>query len=188
MKILIASDIHGSAYWCEKLLNAYERSGAEKLLLLGDILYHGPRNPLPDGYAPKEVAKMLNAAKSELLCVRGNCDSEVDQMVLDFPIMAEYCILYTGSNMILATHGHNINEENPPSLKEGDFLLHGHIHIPWRRNCGTYTSLNPGSVALPIGGSRRTYMTMDGDGFKWYHLEDGTPADIQETQWGETTL
>ena len=96
MKLMIASDIHGSAYWCKKMLEAFEQNGAEKLILLGDILYHGPRNDLPKEYAPKQVIAMLNPLKDKLLCVRGNCDTEVDQMVLDFPVMAEYaCLLYT---------------------------------------------------------------------------------------------
>ena len=106
MKLLIASDIHGSAYYCEKMLQAYEKEQADKLLLLGDILYHGPRNDLPRDYAPKQVIGMLNPRKEELLCVRGNCDTEVDQMVLEFPIMADYCVIADGERLIYATHGH----------------------------------------------------------------------------------
>ena len=123
MKIMIASDIHGSAYWCRKLLEAREREQPNKLLLLGDILYHGPRNPLPDEYAPAKVAEMLNAIDTDILCVRGNCDSDVDQMVLSFPIMAEYCVIYAGGRMVFATHGHVFNEDTPPKLKKGDILL-----------------------------------------------------------------
>ena len=130
MKIMIASDIHGAAGFCEQMLAAYDREQAQKLLLLGDILYHGPRNDLPEGYAPKEVLAMLNARKEELLCVRGNCDTEVDQMVLEFPILAEYCILYVNDRMIFATHGHNFNEKNLPMLKKGDILLQNHISMP----------------------------------------------------------
>ena len=130
MKILIASDIHGSAWYCRRLLDRYREEKPDKLLLLGDILYHGPRNDLPREYAPKEVLAMLNAVKEEILCVRGNCDTEVDQMVLEFPIMADYCILYVGGRMIFATHGHQYNMANPPMLKQGDILLHGHTHVP----------------------------------------------------------
>ena len=101
MKYMIASDIHGSAYYCEKLLEAYDREGADRLLLLGDLLYHGPRNDLPKDYAPKKVIEMLNAKKDELICVRGNCEAEVDQMVLEFPVMAEYAILPIRKNIIL---------------------------------------------------------------------------------------
>ena len=116
MKLLIASDIHGSAYYCRKLLEAYEREGADKLILLGDILYHGPRNDLPKEYAPKEVLAMLNERKEEILCVRGNCDTEVDQMVLKFPILADYGFLYEQGHMIFLTHGHVFHEEHLPMI------------------------------------------------------------------------
>ena len=101
MRLMIASDIHGSALYCRQMLDAYEREGADRLLLLGDILYHGPRNDLPEGYAPKEVIAMLNLVKDNLLCVRGNCDTEVDQMVLDFPILADYCFLELPAGMCI---------------------------------------------------------------------------------------
>ncbi len=129
MKLMIASDIHGSAYYCRKMLEAYDREKADKLLLLGDILYHGPRNDLPKEYAPKEVIAMLNARKQEILCVRGNCDTEVDQMVLEFPILAEYCFLNLDGQNIYATHGHVWNPKKLPMLKAGDILLNGHTHV-----------------------------------------------------------
>ena len=173
MKIMIASDIHGSARYCEALLSAYAREGAEKLLLLGDLLYHGPRNELPDGYAPKEVFSMLNGVRSELLCVRGNCDSEVDQMVLDFPIMAEYCILYAGKAMLFATHGHVFSESAPPPLKPGDILLNGHTHVPACVEHEHFLYVNPGSVSLPKEGSQRSYMLLEDSTFFWKTL-DGT--------------
>ena len=119
MKWMIASDIHGSAYYCRQMLGAYRREGADRLLLLGDILYHGPRNDLPKEYGPKDVISMLNGVKQELLCVRGNCDTEVDQMVLEFPILAEYCFLEIGGKTMFATHGHVFNPHNPPLLKTG---------------------------------------------------------------------
>lgn len=125
MKLMIASDIHGSAYYCRKMIEAYHKEGADRLLLLGDLLYHGPRNDLPKDYNPKEVISMLNAIKKDLLCVRGNCDTEVDQMVLDFPILAEYCLLELDGHTIFATHGHNFNPDNLPMLKDGDILLNG---------------------------------------------------------------
>lgn len=173
MKLMIASDIHGSAYYCEKLLAAYDREKADKLLLLGDILYHGPRNDLPKEYAPKQVIAMLNARKQELLCVRGNCDTEVDQMVLEFPILAEYAILSIGSRMIFATHGHNLNQKTPPALKAGDILLHGHTHIPAWEQWEDYWYLNPGSVSIPKEGSVHSYMILEEDTFMWKNL-DGT--------------
>ena len=116
MKLMIASDIHGSSFYCKEMLDAFDREQADKLLLLGDILYHGPRNDLPKDYAPKAVISLLNERKEKLLCVRGNCDTEVDQMVLQFPIMADYAIFYAGNRMIYATHGHNFNREKFQSV------------------------------------------------------------------------
>lgn len=171
MKLMIASDIHGSAYYCKQLLEALEREGAEKLLLLGDILYHGPRNDLPRDYAPKQVISMLNAIKEKILCVRGNCDTEVDQMVLEFPILADYCILYAGGRMIYATHGHVYNEEKLPPLQNGDILLHGHTHVPKCTAHPTYTYLNPGSVSIPKEESAHSYMILEERGFLWKTLE-----------------
>lgn len=173
MKIMIASDIHGSAYYCLKMINAYKREKAEKLLLLGDILYHGPRNDLPEEYAPKQVIAMLNEIRSELLCVRGNCDTEVDQMVLDFPIMADYCILYLENRMIFATHGHTLNEENPPMIKKGDILLNGHTHIPKCTGHENYIYMNPGSVSIPKAGSCHSYMIIEDNEFFWKDMDGG---------------
>ena len=173
MRWMIASDIHGAAGFCEEMLKAYDREKADKLLLLGDILYHGPRNDLPENYAPKEVISMLNARKKELLCVRGNCDTEVDQMVLEFPIMAEYCILYENGRMVFATHGHSFNEQNLPMLKRGDVLLHGHTHVPACKETEDYIYLNPGSVSIPKEGSWHGYMTLKSGFFTWKDL-DGT--------------
>lgn len=171
MKLLIASDIHGSAYFCRQLLEAYEREGAEKLILLGDVLYHGPRNDLPKDYAPKEVIAMLNARKEEILCVRGNCDTEVDQMVLEFPILADYGFLYERGRMIFLTHGHVFNEKHLPMLKDGDILLHGHTHVPVCREHETYVYMNPGSVSIPKEGSAHSYMTYEDGVFLWKNLE-----------------
>ena len=153
MKLMIASDIHGSAYYCEKMINAYKEEKADKLLLLGDLLYHGPRNDLPKEYDPKKVISMLNDIADEILCVRGNCEAEVDQMVLNFPVMAEYCILYLENRMIFATHGHKFNEENLPSLKKGDIFLNGHTHIPKFTNHENYYYINPVSVSISKRGS-----------------------------------
>ena len=158
MKWMIASDIHGSAYYCRELLAAFEREGAQKLMLLGDVLYHGPRNDLPRDYAPKEVIAMLNAIKEKLLCVRGNCDTEVDQMVLEFPVLADYAILMAGERMIYATHGHVYNENKLPPLQKGDVLMHGHTHVPKCVEHEDYLYINPGSAALPKEGNPRSYM------------------------------
>ena len=176
MKLMIASDIHGSAFFCKKLIEAYQREKADKLLILGDILYHGPRNDLPLDYNPKEVIAILNPMKQELLCVRGNCDTEVDQMVLEFPILADYCFLKLDGHTIFATHGHVHNPKNLPMLKEGDILLNGHTHIPANQDMGTYTYMNPGSVSIPKEGSAHGYMIYDGK-FTWKDL-DGNILDI----------
>ena len=171
MKIMIASDIHGSAFFCRELLAAFEREKADKLLLLGDVLYHGPRNDLPKEYAPKEVIALLNAVKNKILCVRGNCDTDVDQMVLEFPILADYCILSVGKRMIYATHGHLYNMTDLPPLQNGDILLHGHTHIPaWTEFGEDNLYLNPGSVSIPKEESAHGYMVLEDDMVTWQTL------------------
>lgn len=170
MKIMIASDIHGSEFYCKKMIEAFEREGAERLLLLGDILYHGPRNDLPEGYAPRAVTERFNVMKDKLLAVRGNCDTEVDQMVLKFPIMAEYCILYVGKRMIFATHGHKFNTESLPPLQKGDVLLHGHTHIPKCEEAHGIIYMNPGSVSIPKEGSPNGYMVLTEEKTVWKTL------------------
>ncbi len=171
MNIMIASDIHGSAYYCGKMLEAFDREQSDKLLLLGDLLYHGPRNDLPRGYDPKEVIALLNARKERILCVRGNCDTEVDQMVLEFPIMADYCILFAGQHMIFATHGHRYHKDAMPPLGEGDILLHGHTHIPAWEPCGSNLYLSPGAGSIPKGGSCHGYMLLSEKESLWKELE-----------------
>ncbi len=175
MKLMIASDIHGSAYFCERLLEAFDRETADRMLLLGDILYHGPRNDLPRGYAPKQVLAMLNAVKTRLLCVRGNCDTEVDQMVLEFPILADYCLLTAGERLIYATHGHRYHLNALPPLQPGDILLHGHTHVPaWERFGDGNLYLNPGSVSIPKNGSPNGYMILENHCVRWKTLEGET--------------
>ncbi|MBE6761185.1 MAG: phosphodiesterase [Ruminococcaceae bacterium] len=171
MKILIASDIHGSALYCKKLLEAVNRESADKILLLGDILYHGPRNELPEGYAPKEVIELLNANKNKIFAVRGNCDTEVDQMVLEFPILADYCILTCGEHIIYATHGHHYNPTTPPKLSKGDVLLNGHTHITAYENMGDFYYFNPGSVSIPKEDTKRGYIIMEENNFIWKTLD-----------------
>ena len=171
MKWMIASDIHGSAACCEKLLAAFGREQADRLLLLGDLLYHGPRNDLPQGYAPKEVIAQLSGVKDKVFCVRGNCDAEVDQMVLPFPVLADYCLLEQKGRVIFATHGHHYNLENPPLLQPGDVLLHGHTHIPAKDNSLGFWYLNPGSVSIPKENSPHSYMTLEDGQFLWKDLD-----------------
>jgi len=167
MKWMIASDIHGSAYYCEKLLEKYNEEKADKLILLGDILYHGPRNPLPRDYDPPKVCAMLNGMKQQLLCVRGNCDSEVDQMVLRFPILADYALLAEGEHTVFITHGHTFNEGALPMLNPGDVLLHGHTHVPKCVEHEDYIYMNPGSTSIPKEESWHGYMTLEAGEFLW---------------------
>ena len=164
MKWMIASDLHGSAYYCKKMVEAFEREGADRLLMLGDLLYH----------APKEVIPMLNGLKNKLCCVRGNCEAEVDQMVLGFPVMADYCILPAGEKLIYATHGHIYNGKNPPPLAEGDILLHGHTHVPaWTEFGQRNVCLNPGSLSIPKENSPHSYMILENGVFYWKDVETG---------------
>lgn len=158
MKLLIASDIHGSLFACNRLMEVFARENPDRLVLLGDLLYHGPRNPLPREYDPQGVAALLNRVKESLLCVRGNCEAEVDQMLLEFPVMADYAWIYDGSAAIFATHGHLYGEQAPPPFSRGSILLNGHTHVPAARREDGFLYLNCGSVALPKGGFPPSYM------------------------------
>ena len=160
MKLLIASDLHGSAYYTEKLLRAIEVEQPDKVLLLGDLLYHGPRNDLPRDYAPKKVIEMLNSVKEKLLCVRGNCEAEVDQMVLSFPVLAEYGVLFLEGRTIYAIHGHK-NMELP--FCKGDLVFSGHTHVPKIEEKNGIYYANPGSVSIPKEGSAHGYMMLCDD-------------------------
>ena len=172
MKYLIASDIHGSAYWTERLCAAIESEQPDRIVLLGDLLYHGPRNDLPREYAPKEVIPLLNGKKEKLLCVRGNCDAEVDQMVLEFPVLADYAVLPVGRRLIYVTHGHVFHKDHLPPLQAGDILLHGHTHVPaWTEFGQGNLYLNPGSVSIPKEDSPHSYMTLEGNTMQWKELE-----------------
>lgn len=167
MKLFIASDIHGSAAWCKKMLEAFEKEGSDKLALLGDILYHGPRNPLPDGYAPQEVFAMLNPVADRIIAVRGNCDSEVDQMVLDFNVSSDYAVLYDGATKITLSHGHR----PVPPLGKGDVYITGHTHVPLNAvEKEGYRHLNPGSVSLPKEGSAHGYIVYENGNFAFKTL------------------
>lgn len=179
MKLMFASDIHGSAYYCRKMLEAWEMEKPRRLILLGDILYHGPRNDLPKEYAPKEVIALLNSVKNEICAVRGNCEAEVDQMVLDFPVMADYCILIEGSHTIYATHGHVYNENNLPPLKNGDVLIHGHTHVLRAEKKENYILLNPGSVSIPKEGNPPTYGILEDGVFQVKDFEGNMIKEIK---------
>ena len=171
MKLLIASDIHGDIESAKILIEAFEREGCDKILLLGDVLYHGPRNDLPGKYAPKEVIALLNEYKDKILAVRGNCDTEVDQMVLEFPILGDYALLSLDGLSIYATHGHNYNTKTPPPLGEGDILLHGHTHVIRAEKFGNNnTYINPGSITLPKENCPRSYAIYEARKFTFYNV------------------
>ena len=153
MKLLIASDIHGSAYWCGRLMELVESEQPDRLLLLGDLLYHGPRNDLPKDYAPKQVIPMLSRYKEKIIAVRGNCEAEVDQMVLPFPCMAESSQLLVDGLSLYLTHGHHHNPDNLPPLPEGTVFLSGHTHVKIDEVHNGIRCLNPGSVSIPKDGS-----------------------------------
>lgn len=161
MKLLIASDIHGSLKYCNKLIEQYKKENCDKLIILGDILYHGPRNDLPEEYNPKGVIALLNSMSDEILTVRGNCEAEVDDMVLDFNVLAEYAILYIENRLVFLTHGHKFNPQNMPKLKKGDILFNGHTHVSKIEECDGFTYCNPGSVSIPKENTPRGYMIVD---------------------------
>ena len=176
MKWMVASDLHGSAFFVRKWLERVERERPDRILLLGDLLYHGPRNDLPEGYAPKEAIPLLNGLAPRLLCVRGNCDAEVDQMVLDFPIMADYALLEAGEHTIFATHGHVYSPDRLPRLQKGDVLLSGHTHVPLHEVREGILCLNPGSLSLPKENSPHSYLIWENASLLWKDL-DGTVFD-----------
>ena len=178
MKLLIASDIHGSAFYCRKLLEVYEKEGAQRMVLLGDILYHGPRNDLPREYAPKEVIGMLNEKKDEIYAVRGNCEAEVDQMVLQFPVLADYMVLMFENRAMYVTHGHIYHEDNLPPMKKGDILLHGHTHVLKAQEKDGILILNPGSVSIPKEGNLPTYAMLEDGRFRICDFEGNIVKDI----------
>jgi hypothetical protein len=174
MRQIIASDLHGSALYCQQLLDRLAIERAEQLIFLGDILYHGPRNDLPEGYAPKEVISLLNPLKDRIVCVRGNCDAEVDQMVLDFPILQESRLLTLQNRPILLTHGHHCNPDQPADdtlLSGAQFVLFGHTHIPCKQNVNGVWYLNPGSLSIPKADSHHSYLLLTEDGFTWKSLD-----------------
>ena len=179
MKYMFASDIHGSAYYCRKMLEAYEKEEAERLVLLGDLLYHGPRNDLPKEYAPKQVIPMLNEMKNQIYAVRGNCEAEVDQMVLEFPVLADYCILAIDDLTFFATHGHVYNQDHLPPLMAGDILIHGHTHVLKAEKREGYILLNPGSVSIPKEGNPPTYAIYEDGIFSIRDFEGNTVKSLK---------
>ena len=183
MKTVIASDIHGSAYYCRKLTDFVSAVKADTLLLLGDTLYHGPRNDLPRDYDPKAVTALLTGLTVPVFGVRGNCDAEIDQTVLGFPILADYSLLIAGRHKIFVTHGHLYTPEEHPALCPGDAFLFGHIHVPVCEERGGILILNPGSVAIPKEQSPHSCMVLEDGVFTWFDLETGEAC--KKTRWEE---
>ncbi|AZK48132.1 phosphodiesterase [Paenibacillus lentus] len=165
MKLMFISDIHGSSHWLERTMEKAREEQAKQIVMLGDFLYHGPRNPLPEGYDPQQVARILNEHKNNIIAVRGNCDAEVDQMLLDFPMMADYVMLFHEGRRIYVTHGHGFNMEQLPPIAENDVFVQGHTHIPVAdRKHGIYV-LNPGSISLPKEDFPHSYGVLENGAF-----------------------
>ena len=179
MKILFLSDIHGSLHYLEKGIDIYEKENAQYIVILGDALYHGPRNPLPKEYNPKEVASLLNKYKDKIVAVRGNCDSEVDQMMLEYPIMADYAVLLYNGKRIYVTHGHIYNKDNLPNICEGDILVYGHTHVPLAEKSNGIYVLNPGSITLPKENNPNSYGILENNLFEVKDLEGNTLKSIK---------
>ncbi|MCD7803854.1 MAG: phosphodiesterase [Oscillospiraceae bacterium] len=171
MKLMIASDIHGSAFYCKKLTKRFEIEKPEKLILLGDILYHGPRNALPKDYNPAEVAEMLNEIKDKVFSIRGNCDADVDQMMLHFPILSDSAIVYVCGHELYLTHGHNYGETNPPPIARGTILVCGHTHVPKFQDYDSYIYVNPGSISIPKEDSPHSYIVLEDNAIIWKDID-----------------
>lgn len=171
MKWMIASDIHGSAKYCRQMLALFERVQADRLILLGDLLYHGPRNDLPEEYDPRKVAGMLNRFQDCTFSVRGNCEADVDQKMLDFPIMAPYAYLFDGKASLFLTHGDVYNKDHLPPLHGKDILVYGHVHVPLDVLSAGRRVLNPGSVGIPKENSAHSCIVLDEAGFHWMSLD-----------------
>lgn len=172
MKLLVISDIHGSLFYLQKMIEIFEKNSYDKILILGDELYHGPRNPLPKNYSPKEVAELLNRYKNKIIAVRGNCDSEVDQMVLEYPIMSDYNLIFWNNKKIFMTHGHTYNINNPLPMEEGDILIYGHFHIPMINIENNRIFLNPGSISLPKENSENSFGVFEDNYFYIKNLDE----------------
>ena len=178
--LLVVSDIHGALSGAELVLNAKEYHGIDEVLCLGDVLYHGPRNDIPEDYAPKKVIELMNALKDHIAAIRGNCDAEVDQMVLDFAVTADYSTLFFDDHKIFMTHGHVYGPDHLPSLPKGTMVLSGHTHIPTAYEKDGLLFCNPGSVSLPKDGHPASYAIIDGSGFTVYTADH---REYMHTDW-----
>ena len=179
MKLFFISDIHGSSYYLKKALEAYKREEGKEIVILGDILYHGPRNIIPEGYNSKEVIDILNTFKEHIIAVKGNCDSEVDEMVLNFPILSEYSLIFYSGKRIFITHGHKYNENNPITSTRGDIVISGHTHVPRGEKVNGVYYINPGSITLPKEKSENSYGVLQGEKFFIKDLEGNVIKTIE---------
>lgn len=166
MKLFIASDIHGSAHYAEIMIKEFVSSGADKLVLLGDILYHGPRNDLPEDYSPKRVAEMLNRYSDKIIAVRGNCEAEVDSLMLDFPVTSDYGVIFDGDTVIYMSHGHR----TVPKMTDGTVYFTGHTHVPHDYTEDGIRFVNPGSVSIPKNESRHSVAVYENSEIRWYDI------------------
>ncbi|MEG2353187.1 MAG: phosphodiesterase [Clostridium sp.] len=173
MKLFFISDIHGSKYYLQKALQRYHEENADYIIILGDALYHGPRNALPKDYEPKEVCQLLNKYKDKIIAVRGNCDSEVDQMVLNYPMMSDYSIILYNNRRLFLTHGHIFNKDNLPNLSENDLIIHGHTHVPFAEKFENIFLINPGSISIPKENSPHSYGVLEDNLFQIKDLLEG---------------
>lgn len=178
MKLFFISDIHGSLYFLKKALDIYEKEKADYLVILGDELYHGARNPLPKDYNPKEVAEILNTYKDKIIAVRGNCESEVDQMVLKYPVMSDYSIILYNNRRLFLTHGHLYNKDNMPNISDEDVLIYGHTHVPVAEKVNNKYVINPGSITFPKENTPHCYGILENDTFKINTLDGDTFKEI----------
>lgn len=181
MKLFFISDIHGSLFYLKKALENYNKEKADYIVILGDALYHGPRNPLPKDYNPKEVAQLLNKYKDKIMAVRGNCDSEVDQMIINYPMMGDYSIILCNNRRLFLTHGHIFNKDNLPNLNENDVLIHGHTHIPVAEKLDDIYIINPGSISLPKENNPNSFGVLENDVFQIKDLEGKVYKEIEFT-------
>lgn len=182
MKILIASDLHGSAEYCRQLLEAFTKEKADKMLLLGDILYHGPRNDLPEDYSPKSVLEQLETVKDKVICAQGNCDAEIDTCLLPFPVVSTFGVIFTDGLEIYFAHGHR----DVPPLKKGDIYLSGHTHVPVNEVVDGYYHLNPGSVSLPKENTRHGYIIYEDKKFVFKDFEGAAYDELEIIEKEET--
>lgn len=179
MKILFISDIHGSLYYTRKAIEVFKEEAADFMVILGDELYHGARNPLPLEYNPKEVALLLNEYADRIIAIRGNCDSEVDEMVIEYPIMATYSTILYHNRRLFLTHGHIYNEENMPKLRAGDAFIYGHTHIPKAEKKDDIYIINPGSITLPKENHPNSYGILANDTFQIQDFDGNIMKSIQ---------